>query len=54
MNIEELNNSKTPVVRIDKKLDKLRGRVLFPEKLDLANKTLEKVGLPDNLKKKSN
>ncbi len=46
MKIEELNKSKTPIVRIDKSLEKLRGKNLFPEKLAEANKVLDKAGLP--------
>ncbi|MGI8668926.1 MAG: hypothetical protein ACR2J3_03660 [Aridibacter sp.] len=46
MKIKELNKSKTPIVRIDKSLEKLRGKNLFPEKLAEANEVLAKVGLP--------
>lgn len=46
MNIKDLNNSKTPVVRINDSLEKLKGAVLFPKKLAKANKTLNEVGLP--------
>lgn len=46
MKIEQLNKSKTPIVRIDKSLEKLRGKNLFPEKLAKANEVLAKVGLP--------
>jgi hypothetical protein len=45
-NIDELNNRKTPIVKIDKRLEKYSGKILFPEKLNLANETLKKVGLP--------
>ena len=48
MKIEQLNKSKTPIVRIDKSLEKLRGKNLFPEKLAKANEVLAKVGLPKN------
>ncbi|MDQ3192088.1 MAG: DUF4197 domain-containing protein [Bacteroidota bacterium] len=37
---------KTPIVKIDKRLEKFRGKILFPEKLEQANETLRKVGLP--------
>lgn len=40
------SNAKTPVVRIDHKLERFRGRVLFPKKLEEANRTLAKVGVP--------
>jgi hypothetical protein len=33
-------------VKIDKGLDKLKGQVLFPEKLQMANDILKKAGLP--------
>jgi hypothetical protein len=44
--IDDLNKMKTPIVKIDKSLEKFKGKVLFPEKVALANKTLAKVGLP--------
>jgi hypothetical protein len=47
MNIDDLNKKKTPIVRIDKKLEKFRGNVLFPEKLQQANEILKKAGLPN-------
>jgi len=50
MSIEKLNQSKVPVIVLDKKLEQLRGTVLFPEKLKKANEILAKVGLP-NIKK---
>lgn len=46
MKIEELNKAKVPIVKINKNLEKFRGRVLFPEKVSLANKLLEKAVLP--------
>jgi hypothetical protein len=46
MKIEELNKAKVPIVKIDKSLDRFKGRVLFPEKLALANKMLSKAKLP--------
>ena len=46
MKIKELNDSKTPLVKIDKKLNKFQGKVLFKEKLDMANKLMEKATLP--------
>jgi hypothetical protein len=46
MKIEELNKAKVPIVKIDKKLERFRGKVLFPEKLEMANKMLAKVELP--------
>ena len=46
MNISDLNKAKVPIVKIDKSLERFRGRVLFPEKLELANKLLANVKLP--------
>ena len=51
MKIEQLNESKTPIVRMDKSLEKLSGKNLFPEKLAEANETLAKVGLPKTKRK---
>ena len=45
MNIKELNEKKVPVVKIDKSLDKYNDVVLFPEKLEKANQTLQRLGL---------
>jgi len=50
MTIKQLNKSHVPVVRIDKSLDKYKGKVLFEEKLEKANETLKKVGLPKKCK----
>ena len=46
MKIDELNQSKVPIIVFDKKLEEFRGKVLFPEKLKKANEILKKVGLP--------
>jgi hypothetical protein len=46
MNIDSLNKSKIPIVKIDKRLERFRGKTLFPEKLEKANEILTKVGLP--------
>ncbi|HTB05538.1 MAG TPA: hypothetical protein VK806_01210 [Bacteroidia bacterium] len=46
MTIKQLNKTKTPIVKINRKLDKLAGKVLFPEKVEEANRMLKKVGLP--------
>ncbi len=51
MNIKELNKSKVPIIIFDKKLEKFKDRVLFPEKLAKANEILEKFGLPEMLRK---
>jgi len=46
MNINDLNNSKVPLVQIDPALNEYAGQVLFPEKVAKANEVLKKVGLP--------
>jgi hypothetical protein len=46
MNINELNKKKIPIVKIEKSLDKFKGKVLFPAKLKQANEILKRVGLP--------
>jgi hypothetical protein len=46
MNIKELNKKKTPVVRIDKSLEKFKKLPVFQDKVDKANEMLRKVGLP--------
>lgn len=51
MKIEELNESKLPIVKIDESLDKYKDKVLFREKVEKANETLEKVSLPKKSKK---
>ena len=54
MTIEQLNKARIPVVRIDEKLERFYGKVLFPEKLEQANNTLAKVGLPTLPKSRNN
>ncbi len=49
--IEKLNQSNVPVIALDKKLEKLRDKVLFPEKLAKANEILNKTGLPQKVTK---
>jgi len=46
MNIKELNKKGTPVVRIDKSLEKFKEIPLFQDKVDKANEMLRTVGLP--------
>jgi hypothetical protein len=43
---DEMSKAKAPIVKIDKRLERFRGRVLFPEKLALANKMLANATLP--------
>lgn len=47
MKLQKLNQTKVPIVKIDKKLERFRGKVLFPDKLKRANEILAKVGLPE-------
>ena len=51
MIVEDLNKAKIPVVKINKKLEEFKGKVLFPEKLEMANKMLENVKLPVEISK---
>ena len=46
MTIEHLNQFKVPVIVTDKTLERFRGRVLFPKKLEKVNAVLAKAGLP--------
>ena len=46
MTIKELNKPKTPIVKINKALDKLADKILFPDKLEEANRVLKTAGLP--------
>ena len=43
---QELNNRKAPIVTIDLALNKYQGKILFPEKLEKANKMLKTAKLP--------
>ncbi len=45
--IEKLNESKLPIIPIDSRLEKYRGKVLFPKKLQKANEILSESKLPD-------
>lgn len=44
--LKKIKEDKIPLVAIDTKLDKLKGKILFPKKLELANKMLENAKLP--------
>ena len=46
MNIKDINKKKTPPVKIEKSLGKLKDKVLFKDKLEKANQILKTVGLP--------
>lgn len=50
----EINSNKVPAVRIDSSLDKYDNVVLFPEKLEKANKQLKKSGFLKPAGKKKN
>ena len=50
MTIQELNKRKTPIVVIDKSLEKYKDVILFPEKLAKANDVLKRIGLPKPIK----
>lgn len=43
MKISELNKAKVPIVKIDKSLERFKGKVLFPEKVAFANKLFANV-----------
>lgn len=49
MKIEDIKKRKTPIVVIDKALNKLNKVVLFPEKVEKANQMLKEIGLPKNI-----
>ena len=53
MKVDEFNKSRIPLVKIDKKLNRFKGKVLFKKKLDRANKLLENADLPKIIKDKS-
>ena len=44
--ISQLNESKVPLVIIDKELNKLKNVILFPEKVEKAKKDIARLGLP--------
>ena len=46
--VEELRNGKVPIVAIDRALGKYRNKIMFPEKLEKANKMLKTAKLPPN------
>ena len=47
MKVKEINTKKKPVIIVDKTLDFYNGKVLFPDKLEKANKMLKETGLPN-------
>lgn len=44
--IDDLNKRKILIVTIDKTLEKYKDKPLFQDKVEKANETLKKVGLP--------
>jgi hypothetical protein len=49
MDIKTINEKKIPIVKINKSLERFRGKTLFPEKLEKANEILTRVGLPKSV-----
>ncbi|MDR0793757.1 MAG: hypothetical protein LBE82_10645 [Chitinophagaceae bacterium] len=44
--IQELNEKKIPIVRIDNSLEKYKKMPIFQDKVNKANEVLKTVGLP--------
>ncbi len=44
--IDDLNRRKIPIVKIDNSLKEFINKPLFQDKVEKANETLRKVGLP--------
>jgi hypothetical protein len=44
--LEKLNNSKLPIIVLDKSLEQFRDKALFPKKMEKAKAILSKAGLP--------
>ncbi len=49
--IKELNEKKTPIVRIDNSLEKYKTMPIFQDKVDKANEMLRTIGLPKSMTK---
>jgi hypothetical protein len=49
---KEFNDKKSPVVKINKTLNKYSNVVLFPDKVEKANEMLKNIGLPKTAPKK--
>ncbi len=47
--VQELNEKKIPIIRIDNSLEKYKSMPVFQEKVDKANEMLKTVGLPKAL-----
>jgi len=48
---ERLKDFRVPVIRINRKLEPLKGKVLFPEKVALANELISRATFPADLKR---
>ena len=48
MDINKIDTKKKPIIVIDKTLDFFNKKMLFPEKLERANKMLREIGLPND------
>ncbi len=44
--LKNISKQNLPLVVVDKNLDKLRDKIMFPEKLEKANKALSTAKLP--------
>ena len=53
MNIKELNKKKVPIFKINPGLEKYVKLPVFQAKVDEANETLKRVGVPKPLKTKN-
>ena len=53
MNIKELNKKKIPIFKINPDLEKYVKLPVFQAKVDEANETLKRVGIPKPAKAKS-
>ena len=42
----EIKERKIPIVRIDKTLNEYDNKIFFPDKLEKANETLRRIGIP--------
>ena len=45
--VNHISTYNNPSIAIDKSLDKLRGKIMFPKKLEKANKELSTAKLPN-------
>lgn len=43
---KKIKDRKKPIVRVDKSLNKYDDKIVFPDKLEKANKMFQKTGLP--------